>query len=104
MGLKIKFRLDLGGIVQENLVHRHIVGKEMPGAPDPLHGWEEALQSFHHRLGIGIHSDFPDLRHGEQGLDDMMEERLSGQRAIILARHTLAMVAHGDKGNKLHGD
>ena len=42
-----------------------------------------------------------DLRDGQQRLDDVLVERFAGQRAVVLAGHALAVVAHGDEGKEL---
>jgi hypothetical protein len=73
-------------------------------AVDDPHLRKLLAQPIHHWLGVCIHNDLSDFRDSQQRLDDVMEQRLSRQQAIILARHSLAMMAHGDKGDKLHGD
>ena len=77
---------------------------QMSGTIDDFDLWKALAQTIHHGIGVGIHDDFVDLRHGEEGLDDVMEERLAGQWAVILARHALGMMTHGNEGGEAgHG-
>jgi hypothetical protein len=102
MGLQIKIRINLRGIVQKDIVHRHIVGAEMPGAPDQLHGGKEAAHAIHHRFGVSINQHGFNFRDSQQSFDDVMKKRFAREWAVIFAGHALTVVAHGDKGGEFH--
>jgi hypothetical protein len=62
--------------------------------------WEVFAQPVHDRFRVGIHNDLTDLRNSLQGLDNVVKKRLPGQMAIIFTGHALAVMAHGNEGNK----
>lgn len=103
MRLDVEIRVHLCGVVEQDVVHGDVVSEEMLGAGNQLHGREEAAHAVHHRLGVGVHHHRLDLRDGEQGLEDVVKQRLARQRTIIFARHALAMVSHGNEGGEFHG-
>jgi hypothetical protein len=57
------------------------------------------VQAVHHRHRVRIDDDFSNLRNGEQRFNNMLEQRLVSQNAIVLASHTLAVMTHRNKGN-----
>src|SRR4029079_13575822 len=72
----------------------------MFGTVNDLDLWKIHAQAIHYRVRIGIHDDLSDLMDNQQRLDNVMEQRLPGQRTIILARYALAVMAHRDKSDK----
>ena len=101
--LEVEIRLHLRRVMEQDVVHGDVVGAEALGAGDQLHGREEAAHAFHHRFGVGVHHHRLDLRDGEQGLEDVVKERLARQQTVVFARHALAMVTHRNKGGEFHG-
>ncbi len=102
MGLQIKIRLGQGGIVQQDLVHRDSIGAQSARAvPPPTHRGSRGAGRPGSVSEFGIHQHLPDLRDGEQRFDDVLVEGLTRQQAVVLARDTLAVVAHGDKSKEL---
>ena len=99
MGLEVEIGFDLAGVIGQDFVHRDLIGAQMLGAFQDQHLWEARAQPFDDRRAVGIHHHLVDLRAGQQRLDDVLVERLAGQQAVILARHTLGVVAHRDEGN-----
>jgi hypothetical protein len=99
--LQIEIGRDLDGIVEQDLIHGYIIGPQMRGAIEEANRWKMFPQPGHDGLGVRIHHDLLDLRDGQQGLEDVMKEGLSGQEAVILAGDALAVMAHGDEGNDL---
>ncbi len=77
------------------------IGAQVLGALEHQHLREIALQPVDDRRAVGIHHHLRDLRAGQQGLDNVLVEWLARQRAIVFARHTLRVVAHGDEGDKI---
>jgi len=87
-------------IVDEDLIHRYVVRAQMFGAVDDFDLWEMFAQTIHHGVRIGINNHLVNFRNSQQGFDDVVKQRLARQHAVILARHALAVMAHGDEGNK----
>jgi hypothetical protein len=97
--LQIEIGLRLRRVVDEDVVHGHIVGPEMVGAVDDAYLRKVLAQTVHDRHRVGIDQNFIDFRNGQQGFKNVVEERLARQETVILARHALAVVAHRDEGD-----
>src|SRR5215510_13543296 len=76
----------------------------MFGAINDLYLWKVRAQAIHDRIRIRIHNNLRNLRNGQQCLDDVMEQWLSGKDTIIFARHALTMMAHRDKSDRIDHD
>ena len=102
----VRLQVKIGGIlfriVNEYLVHRHVVRTEMFGAIDDLHLRKGFPQPVHNGIGIRIHNNFIHIRDSEKRFDNMLIERLPSKGTVVLARHTLAIMSHGYEGNKFH--
>ena len=104
MGLKVKIRLHLTSVMDQDIVHGHIVRAQMLGARQDGYLREILAYAVHDRIRIRIDQDLRNLRDRQQGPDDVMEQRLACQQPIIFARHTLAVMTHGNKSNEFrHG-
>ena len=77
MRLQVKVSGRLICIVDEDLIHRHIIGAQMFGAVKDLHLRKMFAQAIHNWLRISINHDLRNLRGGEQGFDDMLEQWLA---------------------------
>ena len=87
----------------KDLIHRYIVGAQIFWTVDDHDLREILVKTLHHWFGVGIYNHSANLRDNQEGLDDVMEKRFTRQRAVILAWHALAVVAHRDKGgNEVH--
>jgi hypothetical protein len=95
VGLQVQVGRDLAGIVQQHLVHRHGIGAQVLGPLDDRHLRVLFAQPVHDHRAVGVDHHLADLRAAQQRIQDMLVERLAGQRAVILARHALRMMAHG---------
>src|SRR5512138_2302091 len=93
--------------MDQDIIHWHIICPQMLGTVDQLDLGKMLAHALYHWQRIGVYNDLIDLRDSQQRFEDVMEQWLSSQEAIILARHTLAVVTHRDKGGKfkfrLHG-
>jgi hypothetical protein len=62
VGLKVKIRCDLLGIVQKHLIHWCFFSPEMFRTDQDLNLREFFIDTIHHYLTIGVDNDYRDLR------------------------------------------
>ena len=102
MRLKVEIGLYLTRIVEQNIVHRDIVGTQILRPVNDPHTGEIRTQAGHHRLRIGVNNHLGNLGDRQHGFNNVVEEGLAGKRPVILARHALAMMPHGHQGGNFH--
>ena len=73
--------------------------EQMGGTVDHLDRRERRGGLLLDGRAVGVDHHLADPLHGEQRRHDAVEQRDAVERAVILARHPLAAVAHRDEGD-----
>ena len=85
MRLKVEIARHLGGIVQQNFVHRDGIGAQVIGASQNHHLGIVLAQAVHNSWAVGIHHDLVYFLAGQECIQDMMEKRFACQGPVVFS-------------------
>ena len=103
MSLKVPVAIDQPGVVAQNLGHFDFAAKQPLGTVDYAYRRKMLRALLRDGRAVGVDDDTDHFRASKQRANDVMEQRPVGERPVVLARHALAGMAHGNECDDVHG-